>query len=110
MYITGTIMSKLTKEDYIKILNFYKIPIPDSVTEIKEQAEKILAEKLCRCIKKVDIANEPKSIGVCSRTIFNRKGLKRGEFTCKKKQHVNISKLKHRKNIKKTNKTKKQKK
>jgi hypothetical protein len=100
-------MSKLTKEDYVKILNFYKISIPDSLSEIKAQAEKILAEKLCRCIKKVDIADEPKSIGICSRTIFNRKGLRRGEFTCTKKQHVNIRKLKNRKNTKKSNKTKK---
>jgi hypothetical protein len=102
-------MSKITKEDYIKILSFYKMPIPESLTEMKAQAEKILAEKLCRCIKKVDIADEPKSIGICSRTIFNRKGLRRGEFTCKKKQHVNIRKLKNRKNTKKSNKTKKNK-
>ena len=100
-------MSKLTKDDYVKILNFYKIPIPESLTEIQQQAQKILAEKLCRCIKKVDIANEPKSIGICTRTIFNRKGLRRGEFTCKKKPNVNIRKLKNRKKTKKSNKTKK---
>jgi hypothetical protein len=101
-------MSKLTKEDYIKILNFYKIPIPSSLPQIKEEAEKILAEKLCRCIKKVDISNEPKSIGVCTKTIFNKKGLKRSEFSCKKKKHVKFRKMK--KTQKRTNKTKKNKK
>jgi hypothetical protein len=97
-------MSKLTNEDYIKILKFYKIPIPTSQTEIKIEAEKILAEKLCRCIKKVDPVNEPKSIGICTRNIFNKKGLQRGDFTCKKKKQVHFRKIKK---TKKENKTKK---
>jgi hypothetical protein len=61
-----------------------------------QQAENILSEKLCRCIKKVDENDEKKSIAICTKTIFNRKGLKRGKFNCKvkdnKKQSVKITK------------------
>jgi len=84
--------SNLTKSDYIKILNFYKVPIPDSSKKLKMEAEKILAEKLCRCIKSVDPKNEAKSIGICTRTIFNNKNLKRGIFKCKKTRSVTFSK------------------
>jgi hypothetical protein len=91
--------SNLTKGDYIKILNFYKVPIPESSKKLKLEAEKLLAEKLCRCIKSVDPKNEPKSIGICTRTIFNKKGLKRGSFKCKKNQNVTFKKnTKTRKN------------
>jgi hypothetical protein len=48
-------MNKITDNDYKKILEFYKIPIPKSKRLLKNKAEKILAIKLCRCIKKVDI-------------------------------------------------------
>ena len=90
-------MGILKKIDYIKILNYYSIPISstDSSKTIKNKAEEILANKLCKCIKKVkktdtDIDTETpteaesKSIGICSDSIFRRKGLKHGAFTCKK--------------------------
>jgi hypothetical protein len=53
-----------------------------------------MATKLCKCIKQVGvkIKNEPRSIGICSKTIFNRKGLSRGKFSCKKKQKVEFKK------------------
>jgi hypothetical protein len=85
-------MNKITNEDYIKILEFYKINIPKSKRLLKLRAEKILAIKLCRCIKKVDIENEAKSIGICTKTVLNRKGLTRGKFKCKGKQTVSFSK------------------
>ena len=48
----------LTKEDYIKILNYYNIPIKNTRTSyVKKMAEKIIAKKLCSCIKKVPNAN-----------------------------------------------------
>ena len=53
--------SDSTNKDYISILKYYKIDIPKSKQIIKQTAEKIMADKLCRCIKKVDINNEPKS-------------------------------------------------
>jgi hypothetical protein len=82
----------MNKNDYIKILQFYKKTIPKTKAQIKVQAEKILSEKLCRCIKKLDPVNEARSIGICTKTIFNSKGFKRGIFSCKKKQHVTFSK------------------
>lgn len=76
-------MNKITDNDYKKILEFYKIPIPKSKRILQKKAEKILAIKLCRCIKKVDIENEARSIGICTKTVLNRKGLTRGKFKCK---------------------------
>lgn len=89
--------SKLTKQDYEKILAYYKKEIPSSFEKLKQEAENILANKLCKCIKKVDPENEAKSIGICSKTIFTRKGLIRGSFKCRGKRFVEISKNKTRK-------------
>ena len=84
--------TELTNKDYISILNFYKMKIPKSKRLLKKQAEEIMAEKLCRCIKKVDVKNEAKSIGICSKTIFVNKGYTRGKFTCKKNRTVKFRK------------------
>ena len=80
--------------DYIQILKYYNIPIPKSRQLLKEEGEKILALKLCKCIKKVDATanNEPRAIGICTKTIFNRKGLTRGKFKCNGKRYVNFKK------------------
>ena len=88
---------KLNNSDYKTILNYYKLPIPKHSSTLKNLAEKILSEKLCRCIKKVgkSVKSEPKAIGICTRSIFKRKGLKRGKFTCRKRnglQSIQISK------------------
>ena len=85
--------NKMTLADYAKILEFYKIPIPSSKVALKKEAEKILAEKLCKCIKHVDLKNEPKSIRICTKNIFNKKGLSRGTFKCKKTQRVSFRKI-----------------
>jgi inner membrane protein involved in colicin E2 resistance len=90
---------ELTNKDYVDILKFYKINIPKSKRLLKQQAEKIMAEKLCKCIKKIDLENESRSIGICTRTIFNSKGYTRGAFQCKKTQSV---KFKHNKTKSKT--------
>ena len=79
-------------KDSIDILNYYKIKIPSSNARIKEKATNILAQKLCRCIKKIDPVNEAQSIGICTKTIFSRKGYTRGKFTCRKKQTVEFRK------------------
>lgn len=88
----------ISKKDYIKILEYYNISIPNNNKNIKEKAEEILANKLCSCIKKVgsSIENEPKSIGICTKTIFNKRNMKRGKFTCKKnnKPRVKFTKTK----------------
>ena len=85
-------MSELTINDYKHILEFYKKPMPKSKRLLKQQAEKLLAEKLCRCIKKIDKQNESRAIGICTKTIINNKGFTRGKFTCKKKQTIILKK------------------
>ena len=75
--------SELKNKDYINILKFYKMNIPKSKRLLKLQAENILSEKLCRCIKKLESEYKEKSVAICTETIFNRKGLKRGKFNCK---------------------------
>ena len=90
-------MSELSMNDYKSILEYYKKTIPKSKRLLKIAAEKILADKLCRCIKKLDPINESKSIGICTKTIFNIKGYTRGKFSCKGKRTIKIKKS--RKNI-----------
>jgi hypothetical protein len=88
-------MSNLTNKDYEAILNYYKLDIPSSKRLLKINAEKILREKLCKCIKKLDPENESKSIGICTKTVINRKKLIRGKFNCTgKKKSIVIKKLK----------------
>ena len=89
-------MTELTINDYKHILEFYKKPIPKSKRLLKMQAEKILANKLCRCIKKIDKQNEARSIGICTKTVINNKGFKRGKFTCKKRETIQLNKNKSR--------------
>ena len=90
-------MNKINDNDYKKILEFYKISIPKSKKLMKIKAEKMLATKLCRCIKKIGVENEGKTIAICTKSIFNRKGYTRGKFKCKGKQSVLFSKTKKNK-------------
>jgi hypothetical protein len=93
-------MSELNNTDYTKILEYYKKSIPKSKRLLKNAAEKIMSEKLCTCIKKVapEGKNEPRAIGICTKTIFNRKGYTRGKFKCKGKSTVKFNKtLKNKK-------------
>jgi hypothetical protein len=86
---------ELSDNDYVSILTYYKMDIPRSKRLLKKQAEKIMAEKLCKCIKKIDNINEEKSIGICTKTIFNSKGLTRGQFSCKSPRIVHFRRAKN---------------
>jgi hypothetical protein len=88
-------MAQLNANDYKKILEYYKMEVPKSKRLMKNKAEHILGTKLCRCIKKVDIENEARSIGICTKTIINRKGYTRGTFKCKGKTTIKLSKGKN---------------
>ena len=81
---------KLTSKDYKRILEVYNLPVPSKMVERRLRAKEILSAKLCRCIKKVDPNNEGRAIGICTNTIFNKKGLTRGKFTCKSPQKLEI--------------------
>jgi hypothetical protein len=87
-------MTNLTVEDYKKILRFYKKSIPKSKRLLKNNSEKILASKLCRCIKKLDksLKKESRTIGICTKTVINNKGYRRGKFSCKNKEKIILSK------------------
>ena len=76
-------MQKLKTSDYIEILKYYNQPIPKINKKgrkiIKRKAEKILAEKLCRCIKSVNKYNakdESRAIGICKNSVIKQKKLK----------------------------------
>jgi hypothetical protein len=97
-------MGFLNKNDYEKILNYYNLPCStsDSYKKIKNKAEQILAEKLCKCIKKVKNDNsnanansnadtnmdESRAIAICNDNIFRRKGIRHGMFSCKNKPRL----------------------
>ena len=90
----------LSNKDYIKILEFYKINIPNKKINktLRKKAQDILAEKLCRCIKNISKSpkDERRAISICTKTIFRKKGIKYNKFTCKKgaKLHANKKKQK----------------
>jgi len=93
-------MKDLTKNDYKQILTYYNKPIPKTKELIQKHAEEILSTKLCKCIKKVDNKNEGRSIGICTKTIFNSKGYTRGKFNCRGKSTVKFKKNNKTKKIK----------
>ena len=80
----------LKSEDYKRILESYDIPVPQKLSDRRLEAKRILSEKFCRCIKKVDPNNEGRAIGICTNSIFNKKGLMRGKFTCRSPQELDI--------------------
>jgi len=80
---------RLSLKDYITILKYYNIDYSlMNAKTIKQEAEDILAKKLCRCIKKVDKTNsldgESKAIAVCKNSVFTHKNLKLTKFKCKR--------------------------
>lgn len=81
----------LSSADYKDILIYYGKPIPKSRVQLKKQAERLLADKLCRCIKSVG-GPENRSIRVCTKSVIENKGLQRGKFTCKRKRQIQLSK------------------
>ena len=77
----------LTNKDYKKIIDFYHLDDNQNNKSIKQYAEDILANKLCRCIKKVknDKINEKTAIAICRDNIFKKRSIDFYNFKCKKK-------------------------
>jgi hypothetical protein len=81
---------KLTHSDYKKILHHYQrnhLTFGNNKS-VKERAHRILAQKLCRCIKSNNSKqnlDEGRRIAYCTRSIFNSKGLRSHGFRCKTK-------------------------
>ena len=82
-------MSRLSYNDYVDIMKFYKIDIKGwKKKEVKDKAEYLLATKLCKCIKKVKSVSrsstESRAIAICNNSVIKKKGLKTFKFTCKR--------------------------
>lgn len=96
----------LSKQDYRQLLEYYAIQTKSnaSLSSLKKAAEKIIAQKLCSCVKKVPNKNNPESraIGICNYSIIQRKNLKINGFTCKKKMRLKTSKTNKNKLFKNT--------
>ena len=90
---------KLSISDYKKILKFYKLSVPKNKKKLEKKANKIIADKFCSCIKKVQqkFREEGIAIGICTNSVINRKGYKRGNFKCKKRRTINLHKGGNRK-------------
>ena len=103
---------RLLLSDYKTILKFYNIDASNmNKTAIKRKAEDILAEKLCRCIKKVGTSLKNKSqlrnkslknkskaarvIAICKNSILTKKNVFSPKFTCKGTAKLLPSKHKH---------------
>lgn len=81
----------LLHKDYLNILEFYDIDYKNMTKkDVKLLAENFLANKLCRCIKKVDPKrnNEKKAIKICRSSVLHKKGLDIYGFKCKKKKKL----------------------
>ena len=88
-------MKQLNNKDYKKILKFYKKKVPKTRKKIKKAANKILAKKFCSCIQKVRKKTKSKkysAIGICTKSVIQGKGFKRGNFNCKKKRSIKLHK------------------
>jgi hypothetical protein len=58
-------LTKMTHSDYIHLLNYYKIPIPISKKQLKDTAENLIVEKLCKCYVK-----QAKPITITKKNIY----------------------------------------
>jgi len=78
----------LSHTDYLNIMKFYKLNIVNmGKSEIKILAEDILANKLCKCIKKITplLKKEQNAIAVCKKSVLHNKNVKSFGFRCKKR-------------------------
>ncbi len=77
-------MATLTHDDYRVVLKYYGINKKTmTVKQTRTAALDILANKLCRCIKK--IGDDKQGIAICKNSVLGKKSLKNGRFTCKKR-------------------------
>ena len=89
-------MVNVTSRDYDTILKYYNMETKIPLKEKKELAQRIMAEKLCKCIKKVDSdkkgKNERDNIAICRKSIFLNRKLDFYKFNCKKRRRLLPSK------------------
>ncbi len=92
---------KLSKQDYLDILNHYNIIYNKNlpINLLRKSTENIVAQKLCRCIRKVknnDVnKDEPRAIAICNNSVILKKNLGIYNFKCKNK--IELKSLKNSK-------------
>ena len=81
----------MARKSYSSILNGYKQKSPANFYTRKKKVERFLAQKFCACIKKLTRKFKEKSIGICTRSVFQSKGLNRHhDFSCKNRRYIAI--------------------
>jgi|UniRef100_A0A6C0JCV3 hypothetical protein len=102
---------ELNKSDYRKIMKYYGLKIPRNNKTLKQNAESVLADKLCKCIKKVNKLRKTRSVnskrmvtrsmtrknnsnqlrasvGICKNSVLTKKQLNINRFSCKAKARL----------------------
>lgn len=80
----------LRKKDYVEILNFYQVPIPQTKPQMKRQVDSLLAKKFCKCYNKLKPMYQNRAIGACTRSVYNLKRYTRKlRFQCLNERNVN---------------------
>lgn len=77
----------LSNKEYKDILDYYDVDYTNLTNrELKQQAEQVIASKLCKCIKKVtnngNFKTEQPAIAICSNSILKSRNLKYYGFNC----------------------------
>jgi hypothetical protein len=87
------------RKSYADILLGYNQTSPANFYTRKKKTEKFLAQKFCACIKKLDPRFHASSIGICTRSVFQTKGLpRRHDFSCRNRRYIAIKPLTRRNN------------
>ena len=105
---------QLTHDDYKKVLKYYNYSLPKNYNKTKKIAEKLLNNKLCKCIQKVkrslrtrnkSIKNSESlrnSVGICKKSVLHKKILIYTILNVIKRRNLEIILIKnlHYQNIK----------
>ncbi len=83
----------LSEKDHELIIQHYGKVIPRTKRGKKSKAERLVAQKLCSCIKKITKKSRKKpvrsrAIGICSYSVVKNRGMKHHGFTCSKKSKI----------------------
>ena len=75
----------LSETDHELIIRHYGKTLPKTKKYKKIKAERLVAQKLCSCIKKV---GNKGAIGICTYSVVKNRGLKYSGLTCKKRSKI----------------------
>ena len=86
-------LPKLSEKDHELIIQHYGKVLPKTKRAKKSKAERLVAQKLCSCIKKITKKSRKKStrsraIGICSYAVVKNRGMKHHGFTCSKRSKI----------------------